>query len=72
MVRLQPYFPKSHGRERVGGRRVLSGVIFVNRNGLRWRDTPREHGPAKLVLSLSKGRSTIAGSVGATKASSSA
>lgn len=37
MARLQPYFPKSHGRERVDDRRVLSGIIFVNRNGLRWR-----------------------------------
>ena len=33
--RLQPYFPKSHGRERVDDRRVLSGIIFVNRDGLR-------------------------------------
>src|SRR3546814_19965276 len=47
MARLQPYFPKSHGRERVDDRRVLSGIIFVNRNGLRWRDAPREYGPAK-------------------------
>jgi transposase len=37
MARLQPYFPKSHGRERVDDRRVLSGIIFVNRNGLRAR-----------------------------------
>ncbi|MBY4638408.1 transposase, partial [Sphingopyxis sp. XHP0097] len=36
MARLQPYFPKRHGRERVDSRRVLSGIIFVNRNGLRW------------------------------------
>src|SRR3546814_8614220 len=35
MARLQPYFPKSHGRARVDDRRVLSGIIFVNRNGLR-------------------------------------
>src|SRR3546814_15568497 len=34
MARLQPYFPKSHGRKRVDDRRVLSGIIFVNRNGL--------------------------------------
>lgn len=32
MARLQPYFPKSHGRKRVDDRRVLSGIIFVNRN----------------------------------------
>ena len=58
MARLRPHFPKSHGRPRVDDRRVLSGIIFVNRNGLRWRDAPREYGPAKPVLSLSKGRST--------------
>lgn len=49
MAGLQPYFPKSHGRERVDDRRVLSGIIFVNRNGLRWRDAPREYGPAKTL-----------------------
>ena len=49
MARLQPHFPKSHGRQRVDGRRVLSGIIFVNRNGLRWRDAPREYGPAKTL-----------------------
>ncbi|GEK97500.1 hypothetical protein GKA01_26970 [Gluconobacter kanchanaburiensis NBRC 103587] len=26
---------------------MLSGIIFVNRNGLRWRDVPREYGPHK-------------------------
>jgi len=49
MARLRPYFPKSHGRPRVDDRRVLSGIIFVNRNGLRWRDAPREYGPAKTL-----------------------
>ena len=49
MARLQPYFPKSHGRKRVDDRRVLSGIIFVNRNGLRWRDAPREYGPHKTL-----------------------
>ncbi|GBR55526.1 hypothetical protein GCM10007872_25970 [Gluconobacter sphaericus NBRC 12467] len=28
---------------------MLSGIIFVNRNGLRWRDTPREYGPHKTL-----------------------
>ncbi|MDV2968793.1 IS5 family transposase [Nitratireductor aquimarinus] len=49
MARLQPYFPKSHGRQRVDDRRVLSGIIFVNRNGLRWCDAPKEYGPAKTL-----------------------
>jgi transposase len=50
MARLSPYFPKSHGKPRVDDRRVLSGIIFVNRNGLRWRDAPREYGPLPLNL----------------------
>ncbi|MDR7102402.1 transposase [Croceicoccus sp. BE223] len=33
------------GKLRVDNRRVLSGIIFVNRNGLRWWDAPREYGP---------------------------
>ncbi|EAR52143.1 transposase orfA IS5 family element [Oceanicola granulosus HTCC2516] len=49
MARLKPYFPKSHGKPRVDDRRVLSGIIFVNRNGLRWRDAPKEYGPHKTL-----------------------
>ena len=49
MARLEPYFPKSHGRPRVDDRRVLSGIVFVNRNGLRWCDAPKEYGPHKTL-----------------------
>jgi transposase len=49
MARLRPYFPKSHGKPRVDDRRVLSGIIFVNRNGLRWRDAPAEYGRPKTL-----------------------
>ena len=49
MERLRPFFPKSHGKPRVDDRRVLSGIIFVNRNGLRWRDAPKDYGPAKTL-----------------------
>lgn len=28
---------------------VLSGIIFINRNGLRWCDAPKEYGPAKTL-----------------------
>jgi transposase len=45
IARLEPFFPKSHGKRRVDDRRVLSGIIFINRNGLRWCDAPREYGP---------------------------
>ena len=49
MRRIEPYFPLSHGVPRVDDRRVLSGIIFVIRNGLRWRDAPREYGPHKTI-----------------------
>jgi len=49
MARLSPFFPKPHGKPRVDDRRVLSGIIFVNRNGLRWRDAPVEYGPSKTL-----------------------
>ena len=28
---------------------MLSGIIFINRNGLRWRDAPRDYGPHKTL-----------------------
>jgi len=43
--RIEPYFPLSHGVTRVDDRRVIFGIIFVIRNGLRWRDAPKEYGP---------------------------
>jgi len=49
MRRMEPYFPLSHGVPRVDDRRVLSGILFVIRNGLRWRDAPREYGPHKTI-----------------------
>lgn len=49
MARLAPFFPKSHGKPRVDDRRVLSGIIFLNCNGLRWRDAPKEYDPHKTL-----------------------
>jgi transposase len=49
MERLRPFFPKSRGKPRVDDRRVLSGIIFINRNGLRWRDAPAPYGPPKTL-----------------------
>lgn len=54
MERLKPFFPKSHGKHRVDDRRVLSGIIFINRNGLLWCDAPKECGPAKTLYNLWK------------------
>ena len=47
--RIEPFFPLSHGVPRVNDRRVISGIIFVIRNGLRWRDAPAAYGPAKTL-----------------------
>jgi putative transposase len=49
MARISPYFPLSHGKARVDDRRVVSGIIFVIRNGLRWRDAPSDYGPHKTI-----------------------
>ena len=49
MRRIELYFPLSHGVPRVDDRRVISGIIFVIRNGSRWRDAPREYGPHKTI-----------------------
>ncbi len=49
MARLEPFFPQSHGKPRVDDWRVLSGIIFINRNGLRWRDGPAVYGPHKTL-----------------------
>lgn len=49
MARLRPYAPKSYGVPRVDDRRALSGIIFINRNGLRWCDAPKEGGPHKTL-----------------------
>lgn len=49
MTRLQPFFPKSHGKPHVDDRRVLSGIIVINRNGLRSCVAPKEYGPAKTL-----------------------
>src|SRR3546814_19171680 len=43
--RIEPYFPLSHGVPRVDDRRIVSGIISVIRNALRWLDAPSEYGP---------------------------
>jgi transposase len=68
MGRLIPFFLKSHGVPRVDDPlpgsglpanrergRVLIGIIFINRNGLRWCDAPKEYGPPKTLDNRWKG-----------------
>ena len=49
MRRLSPHFPLSHGIPRVDDGRVLSGIIYVIRHGLQWRDAPAAYGPYKTL-----------------------
>ena len=50
MRRIAPYFPLSHGVPRVDDRLIVSAIIFVIKNGLRWRDAPRTYGPHKTIF----------------------
>ncbi len=49
MARLAPFLPKSHSKPCVDDRHVLSGIIFINSNGLRWHDAPAGYGPHKAL-----------------------
>jgi len=47
--RLAPHFPRSRGLARVDDRRVVSGIVYVIRNGLQWKDAPLGYGPHKTL-----------------------
>lgn len=49
LQRIEHHFPLSHGMPRVDELRVVLGIVFVLRNGLRWRDALREYGPHKTL-----------------------
>ena len=49
MSKIEPFFPRSHGVPRVDDRRVISGIIYVLKHGLQWKDAPREYGPHKTL-----------------------
>ena len=46
---IAPYFPLSHGVPRVDDRRVISGIVYVIRYGLQWKDAPKDYGPHKTL-----------------------
>src|SRR5205085_7052658 len=49
MARISRHFPLPHGVPRVDDRRVVSGIVYVIRNGLQWKDAPRAYGPHKTL-----------------------
>lgn len=44
MSKIEPFFPKSHGVPRIDDRRVISGIVYVLKHGLQWRDAPSGYG----------------------------
>ena len=49
MRRIEPFFPRSRGLLRVDDRRVVSGIVYVLRHGLQWKDAPTGYGPPKTL-----------------------
>lgn len=49
MARIAPHFPLSHGVPRVDDRRVVSGIVYVIKHGLQWKDAPKDYGPHKTL-----------------------
>lgn len=49
MRRIEPFFPRSRGLPRVDDQRVISGIIYVIRQGLQWKDAPPGYGPPKTL-----------------------
>ena len=49
MRRIEPFFPISRGLRRVDDRRVISGIIYVIRTGLQWKDALRGYSPHKTL-----------------------
>jgi transposase len=49
MAWISPFFPLSHGVPRVDDRPVVSGIVYVIRNGLKWKDEPKDYGPHKTL-----------------------
>ena len=49
MERISPFFPRSHGAPRVDDRHVVSGILYVIKHGLQWKDAPAEYGPYKTL-----------------------
>lgn len=49
MARIEPHFPLAHGVPRVDDHRVVSGIVYVIKHGLQWKDAPKDYGPDKTL-----------------------
>src|SRR6516225_10719615 len=49
-LRIEPHSPMNQpGPERKDDRRILSGIMHVQKVGCRWKDCPPEYGPHKTI-----------------------
>src|ERR1700726_204325 len=49
-ARIEPHLSTNQpGPEREDDRRILGGIMHVQRIGCRWKDCPSEYGPAKTI-----------------------
>ena len=65
MRRIERYFPLSHGIARVDDRRVISGIVFVIRNGSALaRCTKRLDDQTTTAASVHRGRGFDGASIG--------
>ena len=49
MSKIEPFFLRPHGVPRIDDRKVISGIVYVLKHGLQWRDAPRAYGPHKTL-----------------------
>ena len=49
MSKIERFFAKSHGIPRKDDQLVISGIVYVLKNGLQWRDAPQGYGPHKTL-----------------------
>jgi transposase len=52
MARISPYFPLAHVIQRIEDRRADSGIGYVIRNVLQWKDAPKTYGPHETLYNL--------------------
>lgn len=49
-AKIEPHLPTNQpGPERHDDRRILSGIMHVQKSGCRWKDCPKEYGPHKTI-----------------------
>lgn len=49
MARTEQYFPLARGIPRVDDQRVISGIVYVIKRGLQWKDVRNDYGPHKTL-----------------------